>query len=127
MTWFPADPGLDRWLALYQAVARQNGGEPDAGRRLLSWAQAAGFSEIAPSASVWCFATPEDRAWWGGLWADRVTRSAFADQAIAAGLADATELGRIADAWRAWSAERDGWFIVPCGEVLCRRPRILSA
>ena len=39
---FPADEGLDRWLDLYHQVARRNGAEPDAGRRLLSWAHAAG-------------------------------------------------------------------------------------
>ena len=34
-TWFPESPGLDRWRELYLAAARANGGEPDAGRRLL--------------------------------------------------------------------------------------------
>ena len=120
MTWFPADPELDRWLALYDAVARRNGGEPDAGRRLLSWALDAGFTDIAPSASVWCFATPDDRAWWGGLWADRVTGSAFATHALDGGLTDRDGLARIADAWRRWAERPDGWFVVPCGEVLCR-------
>src|SRR6476646_4622514 len=38
---FPGEPGLDRWLELYYAVARRNDGEPDAGRRLLSWAHEA--------------------------------------------------------------------------------------
>src|SRR5438874_7461090 len=60
-TWFPAVPGLDDWLHGYRQAARRNGGEPDAGRRLLSWARAAGFTDIEPSASTWCFATPEDR------------------------------------------------------------------
>src|SRR5581483_6819454 len=39
--WYPAVPALDEWLALYRQAARANGGEPDAGRRLLSWARAA--------------------------------------------------------------------------------------
>lgn len=34
MTWYPALPGLDDWLDLYERVARGNGGEPDAGRRI---------------------------------------------------------------------------------------------
>ena len=42
MAWYPADPRLDRWLEVYRAVAHSNGAEPDAGRRLLSWARAAG-------------------------------------------------------------------------------------
>src|SRR5581483_7514096 len=92
MTWFPADPDLDAWLALYRRVARANGGEPDAGRHLLDWAHQAGFAEITPSASVWCFASDEDRQWWGSLWADRITRSAVADRDLELGFASQDEL-----------------------------------
>ena len=95
-------------------------GEPDAGRQLLSWAQQAGFSSVEPSASVWCFATPEERAWWGGLWADRVTQSAFADGVARHRLATPADLEDMAAGWRAWAAAPDGWFLVPHGEVLCR-------
>ena len=35
MFWFPDDPGLTEWQALYRNVARALGSEPDAGRRLL--------------------------------------------------------------------------------------------
>ena len=119
-TWFPADPRLDRWLALYHEVARANRGEPDAGRRIVSWARAAGFEDVAATASAWCFATPDDRAWWGGLWADRVTESAFAAQAVERGLSDRAELEAIAAAWRAWAAAPDGWFAVLHGEIVCR-------
>lgn len=58
MTWYPAEPGLEEWLALYRRVARVVGGEPDAGRRLLGWAHAAGFADVTPSASTWLYATP---------------------------------------------------------------------
>ena len=118
-TWHPADNRLTRWLALYGEIARANGGEPDAGRHLLSWAQQAGFGQITPSASVWCFATPEERAWWGGLWADRMTTSAIADQAVREGRATVAELASMADGWREWSAAADGWFAVLHGEIIC--------
>ncbi len=107
--WWPALPGLDRWMRLYQAAARANGGEPDAGRRLVHWARAAGFTDVTPSASTWCFATPEDRAWWGGTWEERITASALADQLRRDGLADVADLARIAAAWRDWAAAEDGW------------------
>jgi SAM-dependent methyltransferase len=115
-TWYPELPGLADWQSLYRRTARANGGEPDAGRRLLSWARAAGFTDITATASVWCFADDTDRSWWGGLWADRVLGSAFAE------LADATEVDRqrIADAWQQWGADPDGWLIIPHGEVLAR-------
>lgn len=120
MTWAPAEPALDRWLALYHELARANGGEPDAGRHLLAWARRAGFTEVGPSASAWCFATPEDRAWWSGTWAVRVTESAFARQAVERGLATADELAEIAEGWRRWASRPDGWFAMLHGEVLCR-------
>lgn len=120
MAWYPADPLLDRWLAIYRAVAHGNGAEPDAGRRLLSWARAADASGIVPSASVWCFATPGDRQWWGGMWADRILDSAITRQALDGGHADLAELTAISAAWRRWADADDGWFLVPHGEVLCR-------
>lgn len=119
-TWYPESAGLTRWLALYRAIARGNRGEPDAGRLLLRWAHEAGFSEVTPSASVWCFATPADRAWWGGLWADRVTVSALGEQIVERGLATRAELDEIATAWRRWADDPDGWFAVLHGEILCR-------
>ena len=57
----------------------------------------AGFTEVRPSASVWCYATPGDRAWWGGMWADRIVSSALAEQAIAGGFATAIELQELSD------------------------------
>ena len=32
----------------------------------------------------------------------------------------AADLERIADGWRTWAADEDGWFLVPHGEILCR-------
>ncbi|RYZ25722.1 MAG: methyltransferase domain-containing protein, partial [Propionibacteriaceae bacterium] len=56
MSWFPESAGLTRWLALYEDLARRNGGEPDAGRRLKTWALEAGFTDVTASGSVWCYA-----------------------------------------------------------------------
>ena len=120
MTWYPLIPELDEWLSLYRTVARSNGGEPDAGRRLLSWARAAGFTRITPTASVWCHATPETRAWWGGMWSDRIRDSAIARQAVADGHATEADLDRMSQGWRDWVADEDGWFVIPHGEILCR-------
>jgi ubiquinone/menaquinone biosynthesis C-methylase UbiE len=118
-TFYPGDSELDRAIAAYGALTRVNGANWDAGRLLLHWAHQVGFGEVVPSASVWCFATPEEREWWGGLWADRFTASSLADQLLAAGLATRDDLEGFAAAWHEWAASPDGWFAVVHGEIVC--------
>ncbi len=120
MVWYPDIPALADWLALYHKVARGNGGEPDAGRRLHAWARQAGLTDLTISSSTWTYATPEEREWWGGLWADRTVKSSYAAKAVSGGYATADGLEKIADGWRAWAAHQDGWFAVVNGEILCR-------
>ena len=119
--WFPGVPALDEWLLLYRRAARANGGEPDAGRRLLSWARAAGFTDVTserehlvlrhargrlgggarcgPSGScprIW----PAN--WWVRIWPRTAT---------CAGSAPVAGVG---------TPSADAWFAVLHGEVICR-------
>lgn len=118
--WFPQLPALDLWRDLYSRAARANQGEPDAGRRLLSWAQDAGFEDVTPTGSVWCYATPATREWWGGMWADRILHSRVANDLLELGLATSAQLEEISAAWLAWAAAPDGWLAIPHGEIICR-------
>jgi ubiquinone/menaquinone biosynthesis C-methylase UbiE len=119
-TWSPADPALDRWMELYLAITTQNGHNALIGRELLGIAQRAGFTEVTVSSSNWTYADPESRAWWGGLWADRIRYSRIADQAVSYGLSSADELEEIAQAFLRWAASDDGVFMVPHIEILAR-------
>ena len=119
MTWFPEPAGMEQWRSVYMATARANGGEPDAGSRLLSWARAAGFADASASASTWCYATPADRAWQSQTWAQRCLTS-FGPRAVELGLVDRADLETMAQAWRQWGDSEDAWFVVVHGEVLAR-------
>ena len=119
-TWWPQIPELDEWLRLYRTAARANGAEPDAGRRMLSWARAAGLTDVTATASTWCYSTPEARDQWGRMWADRVVESALARQLVDGGYATTEDLRRISDGWIAWAAADDGWLAVLHGEILGR-------
>ncbi len=118
--WYPELPGMADWIRVYDAVHRAGGGEPNAGRRLRAWAHAAGLTDVTTGASIWGFSSPEERAWWGGLWADRALKSDFARQAIEGGFASQEDLERMADAWRQWSEHPDAWFAFPHGELIAR-------
>lgn len=120
MTWAPADDRLDRWLAVILEVTRRNGGEGNAGRYLLGWAQQAQMSVVSYTTSTWTFATPETRAWWADLWAERTVASAFAEQAVAYGIATPKELAEMAQGWRSWAQHDDGVFVVLHGELVTR-------
>jgi ubiquinone/menaquinone biosynthesis C-methylase UbiE len=121
MTWYPESRGLEEWMDTYQLVARANGGEPDAGRRLVSWALKAGFARenIAASAGTWCFSTPEEREWWCKLWADRTVSSNFKTTALKNGLVDEEKLDNIATSFMEWGRLEDGWFSLLNGEIIC--------
>ena len=72
------------------------------------------------SSSTWTYADDEARAWWAGLWADRVRYSRFAEQAVEYGLSDTDELGRIAAGFLRWADSPDGVFVITHVEILAR-------
>jgi hypothetical protein len=75
---------------------------------------------VTYSTSTWTFATPDERAWWADLWAERSTATTLATQAMDYGIASRDDLADIAAGWRAWAAAPDGVFVVVHGEVLAR-------
>jgi hypothetical protein len=81
---------------------------------------AAGFTDVEVTSSTWTFDDPASRDRWGGLWAERVTQSSFAEQARAYSLSDDEELAIIAAAWRRWAAAPDGVLVIPHVEILAR-------
>ena len=100
--------------------ARGNGGEPDAGRFLHSWARQVGFDahKVECSTGTWCYHSESERKWWGGLWADRTLQSNFATTATKNGWATQEELETVAQTWRDWAADEDGWISLVHGEII---------
>lgn len=119
-TWFPESRAIDDWRDLYRRVTRSNGGEPDAGRQLRSWARAAGLTDVIATSSTWTYASAEATSWWAKVWADRILWSPIADQAVSGGHASRAELEDIAAGWLAWGESLDAWFVILHGEILGR-------
>src|SRR5579863_4959 len=120
-TWSPPNEGLERWMELYHEITRHNDSEADAGRYLAGWVEAAGFDSLERSTSDWTYETVEEREWWADLWADRVLYREFARQGLEYELTTSEELSEMSDAFRAWSDNDDGIFVVVHEEVLARK------
>lgn len=122
MTHAPNLPLLDRWLQLYDSLARSNGGEPNAGRFLATWLRAAGFDDPMISTSTWTFADQEGRDSWAELWSSRIHDTTFQGRAIDEGLSDVDEIAAIGRAWLDWAAEPAGFFAFVHGEAVAVAP-----
>ena len=119
--WYPESKGLTAYQKLYDRVYHSTGGEPNAGRRLHVWARLAGFEKhhVKATGGSWCYNTPEEASWWGGLQADRILSSNFAEMAVSGGFTTEQELKQFSSAWREWSKDQDAWYYIPHGEIIC--------
>jgi hypothetical protein len=122
MAWYPEIPALEEWRRVYRAAARANGAEPDAGRRMRAWAEAAGLAGARFTASVWNYADHDSCRWWGNSQAERCCGPTFAKQAAEQGVAEG-ELRELAAAWHAWGESPGAWFGIVHGELLVQLPR----
>lgn len=82
----------------------------------MRYAREAGLDRVTASPSVWCFASEEDRAWWGEMSAERVKDSDFGDQ-MRESLPESA-LDDMVDGWKRWSGDTDGWLSILHGEII---------
>jgi ubiquinone/menaquinone biosynthesis C-methylase UbiE len=121
LRWYPESIGIGLWREVTEHMQRARGGTPHPGRMIHVWAREAGFwnSSIKKSAGAWCFASDEERAYWGGSMEERARSSGFARSAVQDGFAKAEDLDIIAKAWREFVKNEDAWFGLLHGEILC--------
>lgn len=119
--WYPEHPGLDKWMAVYQKVAKANGAQPNGGRYLASWAREAGFAseDVQFSWTTWNYQNDDGRVF-GASWVDRTVHSSYATGAKQHGFASDQDLREISEAWKEWSSTDDCFIVIPNGEILCR-------
>jgi len=121
MDWYPEHPGMHKWKDTYIKVANGLKAHPNIGKSLHAVAMQAGFprSDIDASVAAWTFSTPEERAFWCGLWAERTVKSDFKEKALNGGYSTEKDLEDIATAWQEMEKKEDGWFAVINGQIIC--------
>ena len=115
---WPRSPETDRFLEIYNAVARHNGGDPEMGRRLRSLLEPLTPERVEVSATVWSFGDPASTARWGDLWCARIQESAIAATATETGISTPEELVDIGTALHAWGQAPDAYFTFTHGQAL---------
>ncbi|KAF8855487.1 ubiE/COQ5 methyltransferase [Acephala macrosclerotiorum] len=122
MAWYPESEGMSKWYEVHMKVAGSKGSNPNSGNRIHAWAREAGVKveDIKCTAGTWCFASKEEREYWGGRWEKRTSESVFNKLAIEKGYVNEKELEEIGKAWKEWEENEDGWFTILHGEIICK-------
>ena len=113
MQFVEKQPWIDRFIDVHYQTWYKNGGEPQVGRQLRALFNAAGVVDLQITASVWCYATPEETTAWGHSYADRLLTSPMGERPVEYGFATRAEIESMASAFRAWSAHPDAmWMFI---------------
>lgn len=120
--WYPEPPLIARWQELYLAVARANGGEPNAGRYVHVWAREAGFKREELEVTWDCWRYADERAkQFSQSHGGRILQPGFLNTAVTEGLATEDEVKRVSQAWYDWGVQQDAFIAIPSGQILCRK------
>lgn len=121
-TYYPENEALSRLNQWFGQLARANGCEPYAGRRVHAWARQAGFemSRITRTATTWCYSTPEEREFWAMAGVNRLQNSKMPESLKKFGLGTDDEIKEVVQALKDWMADEDGWFALIHGEIIAR-------
>ncbi|MDO4917142.1 MAG: class I SAM-dependent methyltransferase [Rothia sp. (in: high G+C Gram-positive bacteria)] len=119
--WSPEFPGLDEWREMYLSLAKSNGGDPCAGRKLLQWAHQAGLDGVSVTGACWTFSDEEERKSLSESWIAR-TEGSHGQQALEKSITTPWGMARMVNAWKSWGDDKDAWFLMPHGEVIWRKP-----
>lgn len=121
-THYPETKAITNFTDMYNTMARSRGGEPNGARHLIAWARESGIDRscITATASVWCYSSQEERAYWGSMWVDRLMNSSLRQNAIDGCFATQEDIDRFVQGWREWAVDEDGWYTMTHGEILCR-------
>jgi hypothetical protein len=108
---------------IFQKVMRSGGGEPNAGRRLVAWAREVGFEreELQVSAVVEVYSSRSEREFIATRYYERILHSEVGRKAEELGIATREEIESVANAWKQWIDDDDGYFGMTSTEILCRK------
>jgi ubiquinone/menaquinone biosynthesis C-methylase UbiE len=121
---YPEDSTASKTFTIWSNVMRSGGSEPNAGRRLLAWAREAGFErgQSTVTATVGVYCDPEKRRFMATTWSDRLTSGEVGERAKKMGFTTTEEMREVAEAWRVWAENEDGYMSTTNTELVYVKP-----
>lgn len=117
---YPAEPALEKYGELYWRLRRENGHDPEGGRKIAAFLLGAGFSDLKMSACYESFATPSALQGFAeasvGLLSDR-----WGDDFKTRGWATSEAIEEMSDAWRRFAALPGAIFAAAWCEAVARK------
>ncbi|KAK4120099.1 S-adenosyl-L-methionine-dependent methyltransferase [Parathielavia appendiculata] len=121
---WPETPALQEgFRGLMARTLTANGGQDRAGRRLVSWALAAGVprGQIEAGFGTWCYSEPGDQRAWGEAMIERLKTGQMRSKGIEMGITTEQEIEDMIKAWREWVETEDATLGIMNGEVIIKK------
>ncbi|KAF7944401.1 hypothetical protein EAE96_010798 [Botrytis aclada] len=109
---YPSTSGLKRSVEIMEAMIREKGSEPHAGKFLGKWAREAGFGDENIVESYSYLMQPS--------WKNSLMTGDVGENAVRLGVVDSNEkIKEMIEEWDAWEKTEGCWWKTGCGEVVC--------
>ncbi|TGO41140.1 hypothetical protein BHYA_0026g00470 [Botrytis hyacinthi] len=109
---YPSTSGLKRSVEIMEAMIREKGSEPHAGKFLGKWAREAGFGDENVVESYSYLMQPS--------WKNSLMTGDVGENAVRLGVVDSNEkIKEMIEEWDAWEKTEGCWWKTGCGEVVC--------
>jgi ubiquinone/menaquinone biosynthesis C-methylase UbiE len=117
---YPTDPALEKYDELYLRLRRENGHDPEGGRKIGVLLVDAGFRDLKMSPCYESFADPKARRGFAEVSAG-LLQEGWADAFLSRGWATAEDIKQMSDAWRRFASAPGAIFGAAWCEAVARK------
>ena len=117
---YPAEPAIEKYGELYLRLRRENGHDPEGGRKLGALLLEAGFSDLGFTAVYESFANPKAVAGFAYVSAGLLAEG-WGEAFTSRGWASAEDISEMREAWERFAAFPGSIFAAAWGEAVARK------
>ncbi|KAM0426615.1 hypothetical protein ACHAQK_012328 [Fusarium lateritium] len=126
VAFWPEKESMKQFISAIPMMLLGRGQDPYVGRKFISHALAAGFEKENMDVSVgtWIYSTPKERQEWANIMVGSIQSQETSDQIrneVATSGSRGMNMFQVLKEWEDWVQAEDGWYAIPCPQIICRR------